>query len=336
MRELFPALLRNSAIKELAGGDILLAKSSHAYIIDGPQGSGKHTAALEIAKALLCENKDNGALPLPCGKCLSCRKADDGFNSCINYINSGDKATISVEKIRQSLSTVNYLPDDGDKSIYIIEDAEKMSTSAQNALLLTLEEPPAHVVFILLTVDSAALLETVRSRAHILKTELFTPSYILSILSSELGYSDRIQDAAAAAGGSLGLAKIIASSADDAHIIHRRTSGELVHLLTHGSVSEILMFFRDLKIDRSGASVMLMLTMSAIRDLIAYRTGSTSLTYYTNTEDAANAAGTASVAYLSKIYREVEAARDDICQKNASAMTVFSTLACAASGRHKS
>ena len=254
----------------------------------------------------------------------------------VSPISIRDKASISVEQIRQSLSMVNFLPDDGDKSIYIIEGAEKMTTQAQNALLLTLEEPPAHVVFILLTVDSAALLETVRSRAHILKTELFTPSFILSELTNEFGDSERTRDAAAASGGSLGLAKIIASSADDPHIIHRRTSGELVHLLTHASATEIMMFFRGLKIDRSGISVMLMLTMTALRDLIAYRTGSTSFTYYTTAEDAANAAGTASIKYLSKIYRETEAARDDICTRNASASTVFATLACAASGRHKS
>ena len=320
---IFPNLLGNSAIKELCGGDILQRKNSHAYIIDGPVGSGKHTAALEIAKAILCERKGDS---LPCGKCLSCRKADEGFNSCIQYINSDGKATITVDTIRRAIATVDYLPDDGDFSIYIIEEAEKMNTQAQNALLLTLEEPPSHVVFLLLCSDSHALLETVRSRALTLKTEALSPAAILSELSRRYGSSEKVKNAASAA-ATLGDAIEIMESSDNTRAEVRRLAGEIANVLKRGDSCEAMILLRDMKYDRQTTGEILEWASLALRDMICDRCGGDNFVFFTSREDANREAAGATLPHLKRMYDECVRAADHIKNKNASAATVLCSLA---------
>ncbi len=320
---IFPALIGNSAIKELCGEDILRRKSSHAYIIDGPAGSGKHTAALEIAKALLCERKGES---LPCGKCLSCRKADEGYNSCIHFLSAEGKATITVEAVRRTIATVDFLPDDGDFSIYIIEEAEKMNPQAQNALLLTLEEPPRHVVFILLTCDALALLETVRSRAITLKTEMLSPAVIQREAVRRYGDTEKVRSAAASA-STLGEAIEMIKSSDSEKIERRKTSARLASLLAAGDACEAVVFMRELKYDRQNMGDMLYGTSVAIRDMIVEKCGGHETLFYTSPEEAKKEAGTAQLPHLERVYRETVRAADHIKNKNASAQTVLTSLA---------
>lgn len=320
---IFPALIGNSSIKELCGGDIQKKKNSHAYIIEGPSGSGKHTAAREIAKAILCERSGDA---LPCGKCLSCRKADEGFNSCIQYINSEGKATITVDIIRRAIATVDFLPDDGDYSIYIIEDAEKMNAQAQNALLLTLEEPPPHVVFLLLTSDSHALLETVRSRALTLKTEIFTPARIMKEAIRLFGDNEKVKRAAENA-KTLGDAVALIESNDPTVGEMRKNAATLASLLARGDSADTMLFLRDLKYDRQNAGEMLILSAAAIRDMISEKCGSDSLIFYTSQNEAKGASSSAQLPHLKRMYEECMEASDHIKNKNASSQTVFCSLA---------
>lgn len=320
---IFPALIGNSSIKELCGGDILRRKNSHAYIIEGPAGSGKHTAAHEIAKAILCERSGDS---LPCGKCLSCRKADEGFNSCIQYINSDGKATITVDTVRRAIATVDYLPDDGDYSIYIIEDAEKMNAQAQNALLLTLEEPPAHVVFLLLTSDSRALLETVRSRALTLKTENFPPERIRKEAVRLFGDTEKVRRAAENA-KTLGDAIRLIENNDPSAGEIRQNAAFLASLLAKGESVDTMIFLRDLKCDRQSAGEMLILSACALRDMISEKFGSESLIFYTCAEEAESASSNAQLPHLRRMYEECMTASDHIKNKNASSQTVFCSLA---------
>lgn len=320
---IFPSLIGNSSIKELCGGDILQRKNSHAYIIEGPKGSGKHTAAREIAKAILCERSGDS---LPCGKCLSCRKADEGFNSCIQYINSDGKATITVDTIRRAIATVDFLPDDGDYSIYIIEDAEKMNAQAQNALLLTLEEPPAHVVFLLLTSDSHALLETVRSRALTLKTEIFPPERILKEAIRLHGDTDKVKRAAENA-KTLGDAIELIENNDPSVGEMRKNAAALSTLLARGDSADTMIFLRDIKFDRQTAGEMLILSATALRDMISEKCGSDSLIFYTSQDEAKSASSSAQLPHLRRMYEECMTASDHIKNKNASSQTVFCSLA---------
>jgi len=152
--------------------DVLMDKLSHACIIEGPAGTGKHTIAKNAAAALACQEKANSSLPFPCGKCIGCRKVFEGKSpDVITVRRAPDKATLGVDIVRDLKKDVFTVPNDLDFKIYIIEEADKMTEEAQNAFLLTLEEPPSFVRFFLLCEHSELLLETIRSRAPVLRTE---------------------------------------------------------------------------------------------------------------------------------------------------------------------
>ncbi len=335
MKRIFPRLLANDSIKNLCGTDILRGKASHAYIIDGPTGSGKHTAAMEIASAILCEKRERDGIPLPCGECPSCKKIEAGFSTCIEILNRGSAATLQVESIRNMLSGISYLPEDGDYRIYIIEEAEKMTTAAQNALLLSLEEPPAHAVFILLTTDSGALLETIRSRAHILKTELLSSKFIFEQLSDMMhsgiipkSDESKLRTAASASSGSLGLAITLCDPSSDSPVIKQmETASELCHNLLFAGSAEAIIFSRNLSLTRADCEAVLYYAMVNIRDLIALKSGSDHTMLQTDSDGSQNNSAKTTVSKLYYIYSLLETAQNDICKRNASISTVFSSLA---------
>lgn len=190
-------IIGNRALLERLDRDVRAGQLSHAYILDGREGSGRHTVAYRICAAIACENRPGQALsraededqmgffdafdppppkeipadaPLPCGECPACRRVLEGKCPDIRIIGKEGKASIGVDAIRFLRSDVLIPPNDLDTKIYIIEDAESMTVQAQNALLLTLEEPPPYVLFLLLCNGADALLETIRSRAPILRT----------------------------------------------------------------------------------------------------------------------------------------------------------------------
>ncbi len=172
MREYLSRIVGNAALCARLGEELSRGAVSHAYIIEGPFGSGKHTLAREIAAALSCEHREKNGLPLPCGICASCRKIMAGHSpDVITVSREEDKATMGIDVIRALREDVPILPNDLDVKIYIIEDAHTMTQQAQNALLLTLEEPPPFVMFLLLAERTELLLETIRSRAPILRMQ---------------------------------------------------------------------------------------------------------------------------------------------------------------------
>lgn len=139
---------------------------SHAYLISGPQGSGKKTFAFNAAAGILCENgKAEGSLSL-CGRCPSCRRALSGNHPDIIRITHEKKNTLSVDEIRDQLvRDVDIKPYYGPYKIYIIPDSDLMPVQAQNALLKTLEEPPAYVLIFLLADNAGVLSDTIKSRS---------------------------------------------------------------------------------------------------------------------------------------------------------------------------
>ncbi|MBQ7836818.1 MAG: hypothetical protein IJ389_06140 [Clostridia bacterium] len=334
-KKIFPALIANEAIKNLCGKDILRSHISHAYIIDGPDGSGKHTAAKQIAMAILCENKGKSSAPCPCGVCPSCKKAAAGFSTCIEYVNRGSAATLQVETIRKMLSAVSYLPEDGDHKIYIIEDAHKMTTAAQNALLLTLEEPPSHAVFILLTSDSGALLETVRSRALVLKTELLSVHSILSALTSmvDMGKipdvgTEKMKTAASASSGCLGRAVEFCTASEDSGSMKLRSIGEkLTDTLLFASAAEAIMYCRSVDLKRPEYETVFYYAMAFLRDYIAVKSGADETIVSIDTDKCKQTAERLALPRLYRTYELLRAAEEDITKRNASPLVVLCTLA---------
>ena len=133
---------------------------SHAYILEGPAGIGKMETALWFASALLCEGGDP-----PCGECRSCRKVRDGYHPDLHLYGQGDKP-VSVGDVRTLIRETTMAPVDGNRMVFILDDAQDMQAPAQNALLKVFEEPPEGVYLFLLAETRKALLPTVRSRGQ--------------------------------------------------------------------------------------------------------------------------------------------------------------------------
>ncbi len=136
-------------------------KTSHAYLFMGSRGTGKTTCAKILAKAVNCESPENGN---PCGKCAACLSADSA--SCIDIVEMDAASNNGVDDIRQIRDEVEYLPAELKKKVYIIDEVHMLSQSAFNALLKTLEEPPAHVMFILATTEIHKIPATILSRCQ--------------------------------------------------------------------------------------------------------------------------------------------------------------------------
>ncbi len=171
MQKLYTAISGNRALCEKLGSYVIDNSLPHALIVEGDRGRGKHTVVKMTAAALVCENKGKAEHPLPCLECLSCRKVLEGKSPDIITINRGDKATLGIDAVRFLKEDVHIVPNDSDHKIYVIEESDKMTHQAQNSLLLTLEEPPRYVHFFLLCEKADLLLETIKSRAPILRVE---------------------------------------------------------------------------------------------------------------------------------------------------------------------
>ena len=171
MMPAFEDILGNQRLRARLAENIRSDRLLHAYILEGAEGFGKHLLALRIAAALECENRRHQEASLPCGECPACRKILSGNSPDVIYVNREDKATLGIDPIRAMQNDVHIAPNECDHKVYIIEEAPLMTEQAQNALLLTLEEPPTYVRFLLLCNTSIPLLETVKSRAHTLRLE---------------------------------------------------------------------------------------------------------------------------------------------------------------------
>ncbi len=140
---------------------LIANKTSHAYVFSGPRGIGKTTIARILAKAINCEDLQNGE---PCNKCASCRLINN--NETPDIIELDAASNNGVDEIRAVLEKVNFLPGVLKNKVYIIDEVHMLSISAFNALLKTLEEPPVHVMFILATTEPHKIPATILSRCQ--------------------------------------------------------------------------------------------------------------------------------------------------------------------------
>ncbi len=132
----------------------------HAVIIEGDEGTGKHTLSLLLAKASLCKGNNK-----PCEECTDCRLASSSNHPDIEFFTPEDKKkSLSVEQIRKIRANAFVKAHRGGKKVFIIDKADSLSENSQNALLKVIEEPPQDILFILICVSSSRLLETIISR----------------------------------------------------------------------------------------------------------------------------------------------------------------------------
>ena len=182
---------------------------SHAYIFNGEDGIGKVTTAKAFVKALLCESKNS------CGTCQSCIQIDSGNHPDVIYV-THEKAGITVDDIRDQVNqSVFVKPYSSDYKVYIIDEADKMNAAAQNALLKTIEEPPAYAVIILLSNNKESFLETIVSRCVVLNFGPLKESQVREYLHSHYDNMNGREDLAVSYSmGNIGKAKKVIESDD--------------------------------------------------------------------------------------------------------------------------
>lgn len=326
MRRMLPNLIGNEKIKNMLASDLSRGKTAHAYILEGPRGSGKHTAALDICASAVCENRTDQSNTLPCGKCSMCRKILGGVFVDILTVSNGDKASIGVDSIRLIKQSLYVTPNDGDKKFYIIENAHLMTTQAQNALLLALEEPPPYVMFLLLCDTSAALLETIKSRAPVIRMEKFGPDAVEKYLAEKFGASNRekIIRAAHLSGGALGYAAELYEHGNTEMKLYE-TAADLAKTLLTAKKSEALTFIAtSMPKSRADTCAVLSLTQLALRDMIAEKKGG-DLLFYSSSEGCPFFAKKVSVKRLIELCSALSVAEKDI-SANCSVNTVLTSL----------
>jgi len=196
---LLPSLLGNEPVKaaiSAISGNALGA----AILIDGPFGSGKKTAAQDLAKAILC----SGA-PAPCGKCSNCVHMQAGTHPDYHVLPYDGKA-VKLEQVREMRAASFIKPSEANVKVFVIHAADKLNPQSQNALLKVLEEP-ASSVFILLCENKEAMLQTVRSRCIALRMEPLSDELLTQQLRARTQASEtQIAQAIAVSGGFLGQA----------------------------------------------------------------------------------------------------------------------------------
>lgn len=206
----FKDIIGQEQIKEHLQNAVLQKKISHAYMIQGEQFSGKEFIAKTFAATLQCEKQG----PEPCGECRSCKQFLTGNQPDIIYVGHEKPNTIGVEDVRSQInSDIAVKPYSSPYKIYIINEGEKMTPQAQNALLKTLEEPPAYAVLLILTTNAEELLPTILSRCVVLHMKPVPDRQVREYLKSELMIPDYKADICVAfARGNIGRAKQLATS----------------------------------------------------------------------------------------------------------------------------
>ncbi|MEP6776416.1 MAG: DNA polymerase III subunit delta' [Chloroflexota bacterium] len=205
---------------------IRAGRIAHAYLFTGMEGSGKHSLALAFAMAVNCQADAPGGQEwpdVPCGICVSCVRFARGSHPDLIEVNLDTQATatgdigsksktgpakeLRIDAIREMQANVGLSPHSARWKVYIVGDADKMNDEASNALLKTLEEPPAHTIIILLAPDDKSVLATISSRCFLVPLRSMSRERVARVLVQKWGAEREQADLLAAlAGGRLGYA----------------------------------------------------------------------------------------------------------------------------------
>lgn len=293
----FEDIVGNRALIQRLSKDINDSSLSHAYIIEGPDGSGRHTVALNTIAALCCLNKGDPTHAAPCGKCINCRKIMAGQALDVSVISrEEDRATIGIEAIRNIRADVYIAPNELEVKAYIIDEADTLTVQAQNAFLLTLEEPPAYVLFFLICENSSSLLETVKSRAPTLRTERLSPELIEKYILEHDKRAAQLKDEApdefstllSVSDGRIGYALELLNSRTRKQVFDcRETAKDIISLLSGKNRAKAIQKMISLGNKRQEISRQIVFLQYALRDLLLLKKSDDApLCFYSDRESA--------------------------------------------------
>ena len=264
----FNDILGHEQIKEHFRNAVQTGKISHAYILSGEAGMGRKSLANAFALELLFEK----GLPDPCMACQACKQVLSGNHPDLIYVTHEKPASIGVDDIREQINdTIMVRPYSSYYKVYIVDEAEKMTVQAQNALLKTIEEPPSYAVILLLTTNQDAFLPTILSRCVQLKLKPLRDEVVREYLVQSLGVEEsQAEIYAAFARGNLGKAIHLAESEE-----FRVMYDALILMLKHlkdADISELLEYIRKLKEENLDIRGCLDFMQMWYRDVLMYKT----------------------------------------------------------------
>ena len=336
MKSPMPEIKGNLNLRRRLCDDIANGTSAHAYILAGAHGSGKHSIAMQYAAAVACESKTDPSEPLPCLRCPSCRKIIEGKSPDIITIKK-DGLSVKIEQIRTLLTDVRVVPNDLEDKFYIIENAHTMTEEAQNAFLLTLEEPPAFVHFFLLCESAEPLLETVRSRAPVLRTEPIPNDEVRQYLVREnadaaaLSRTDpaALSDILAIAGGSIGRAlELISEKEREPHVFRRNTAERLVNYALHNQTVALIELINELPTKQDELLPILSTASTVLRDLIALKQSEDApLCFFTDRATATEKAYASSLSAMMALYGILTQTSDNLSRNANIKLTLTAMIA---------
>ncbi len=263
----FQEILGNEMIKEHFLKAIESHRISHAYILTGEEGTGRKSIANAFAMTLLCEKGGTE----PCMVCHSCKQALSGNHPDLIYVTHEKPASIGVDDIREQINdTIQIRPYSSYYKIYIVDEAEKMTVQAQNALLKTIEEPPSYAVIILITTNQEAFLPTILSRCVQLKLKPLKDFTVKSYLTEHLKVPEKDAELCAAfARGNLGKAIHLASSEEFKELYRRVMS--LLKNVGSMDIGMLLDCIREIKEQNFDIYEVLDLMQLWYRDVLMYK-----------------------------------------------------------------
>lgn len=210
----FDKVIGHERIIEHFQDAVKLGRLSHAYILSGEEGAGKRLLAHLFSMALLCERKNVSPDSVPCMECRSCKQAEGHNHPDIIWVSHEKPGSIGVEDVRgQVVGDMQIKPYSSPYKLYIIDEAEKLTVQAQNALLKTIEEPPEYGLVIFLTTNAEGFLPTILSRCVTFHLRPASNSDVMCYLTERLSIGEeRARLCAAFAQGNVGRAVRFASS----------------------------------------------------------------------------------------------------------------------------
>ena len=263
----FEEILGNEMVKDHFKKAIANHKISHAYILTGEAGMGRKSIANAFAMTLLCEKGGSE----PCMSCHSCKQVMSGNHPDLIYVTHEKPGSIGVDDVREQINdTIMIRPYSSYYKIYIVDEAEKMTVQAQNALLKTIEEPPSYAVIILITTNQEAFLPTILSRCVQMKLKPLKDFTIKSYLTQNLHIPEKDADICAAfARGNLGKA-IHLSSSDEFRELFQKV---MVLVKTGGTmdISMLLDCIREMKEQNFDIGEVLDLMQFWYRDVLMFK-----------------------------------------------------------------